>query len=208
MKVVLFILSFFCSYRGASQNCMVYTDHGNILYINAPNSLYLNLTGKRCEYYKVTADNGRIEKTTESCNYVIYPLKTGVANITITDERSQMVLSTAAFTVKDIPEPVAIVAEQHGGDVKKAVLKVQTGIYPRRSVFDGRLAITNYTVTITRAHQNIFSKVCSGPGFPSEVINSFEGLQPGDRVLFSDMNYKSADGSTKLLQPVEFRVIE
>jgi hypothetical protein len=209
MKPIYFLIClFWLPSWSFGQDCLITSQHGITIYKDAPNLINLSVKGYRCKNFTVETDNGKLEATEDLCSYIIYPSETGVVNVIIKKANSRKVLSKSRFTVVNIPPPVAKVANQSGGDIKKGILRVQVGISAARSVFDGKFTVSNFTVTFMRNDKVLFVKGCTGALFQEDVVEAFNMLGVNDRVLFSNMSYTSPDGSIKMLQPIEFKIVE
>lgn len=194
-----------------SQPCVIANQKQNIIYVGVPNPMSVAVNGKWCKDFILTTNNGRIEKTPiDDCSYDLFPATVGKASLIILSKKDRKELGRMEFRAKRIPDPVAMVGGKNGGEIRKNILKAQIGIIAvlTQFDFDARFIVEQFTITLLHTGKPIFTRECTGARFPPEVIRSFDRLQAGDQVLFTEMTYRGPDGRTNGLLPVEFRIVE
>ncbi|KAA5533660.1 hypothetical protein F0919_14075 [Taibaiella lutea] len=206
---ILLLLLIFIIDKGYSQNYVIASQDGNILYVGFENSLRVSINEYSCSDYYLKTDNGRISRDKTGCGYSIIPEKSGTANISVYLKKHDKKIGVVPCRVREIPAPVAIVANLSGGIINKSIFENQLGIIARlpATTLQANFRVQNYTITVYENETTIYSKSFEGNTFPAEVIEMFKLLKSNSRVLFSNMNYISANKKSNPLAPIEF-VIE
>lgn len=203
--IILFL--FYSCIPSFGQKCVVSNPEMNVIYLNWHNLIDVIIEGRYCKDLLVKTDNGTIERAEFSCRYTIIPAKAGIANIIVLEKRTKRLLQKIEYRVKTFPAPVAVVANQSGGEINKKLLAVQLGLIAKNIDVSSSLVVTSYNVHIISADIIAFSKGINGNKFSDELKKAIEKLKTGDRVIFSDIRYKGIS-NVGYLQPIEFRIEE
>jgi hypothetical protein len=189
------------------RNLMVSTSNRSI-YANWDNELILISHKKKCSDLIVITDNGVITPTSDECRYIITPKKIGIANITISKRTSKRALNHIAYSVKEVPIPIPMVASKHGGEIEKKILEIQVGLTMQSDGFHSGLTTASYSIAVIRNQSCLLNKNVSGAYFSDEVKSLFHSLEIGDHILFTNITCKYHDDRLQMLQPLEFIVVE
>jgi hypothetical protein len=107
-----------------------------------------------------------------------------------------------------LPLPVVKLAGKSGGEISRAVLKVQVALSVTLEDFDfdARFVVGHYRVTIFRGNKLIFTEAETEIRFPSSILNAYETTETNDRVIFSEIMAKTPVGKEISLHPIEFTI--
>lgn len=210
MRLIITCVLLLNSLFSYSQKCVVANAKENVVYIGIPNPLDIAVEGYKCKDITVTTDNGRVETTDNDCSYSLYATNPGVTYIILIERKSKKQLGKLPFRVKHIPDPVAIVAGKQGGAITKSIMKVQIGITAvlLGFDFDARFMVTGFTVSIIRKSKSLYTEECSNARFTDSTKNTFNTLEGGDKIVFSNITCKGPDQRERQLQPIEFIIAE
>jgi hypothetical protein len=155
-----------------------------------------------CDNLILITDNGKISGG--GCDYVIKPGHEGVAKLELYQlvKKDSILVGTSLFRVMRLPKPVARVANQRGGKIKKPVLQAQTTIIVILENFDINIffAVKEYTVTILRNNVALYNEVVYDRLIPDSIKEKFSELSTGDVVVFSNIKAMWPDQKVDTLE--------
>lgn len=184
----------------------------NVFYKGLDNPFDVGGGGIPQENLDVDMDNGTIEKVGD--DYIVRPneldeqgTKTKITvYANIGGERRQV--GTSDWRVKRVPDPVAKVAGQSGGDIRKERLLVEQGILAvlEDFLFDFNYTITQFNVQITGAggYTNIFTSESNR--FTQDMKDQFDRLNPNSFIYIANIKAVGEDGEVRDLDPISFKI--
>jgi gliding motility-associated protein GldM len=117
-------------------------------------------------------------------------------------------LGSSNWRVKRVPDPVAQVAGQAGGTIRKERLLVEDGVMAvlEDFDFDFRYTVTQFRVEISAAggYVNFFES--NSNRFTAEQKDQFRRLNPNSIIYISNIKAVGDDGTTRDLDPVPFKI--
>jgi len=164
------------------------------------------------ENLDVTMTNGKISKVGDA--YVIEPneldpkqTKTKVsvyANI----GGQRRLINTTSWRVKKVPDPVAQINGQTGGDIRKEILSIQDGVLAVLVDFDFdfKYTITQFTVETSAAGGFTNRYPSRSNRFTSEQKEALKRVNVNSIVYIGDIKAVGDDGSTRDLDPISFKI--
>lgn len=164
------------------------------------------------ENLDVTMTNGSISKVGD--NYVIKPneldpnqTRTKVSvYANIGGERR--LISTTSWRVKQVPDPVAQINGQSGGNIRKELLKIQDGVLAvlEDFDFDFKYTVTQFTMETTGAGGYTAPYLSKSKRFTAEQKDALQRVNTNSIVYISNIKAKGDDGSVRDLAPIAFTV--
>jgi gliding motility-associated protein GldM len=125
---------------------------------------------------------------------------------TINGERRQV--GESDWRVRRVPDPVAQVAGQSGGDIRKERLIVEQGVLAvlEDFLFDYTYTVTQFNVQITGAggYTNIWTSTTNR--FTPEMKDQFQRLNPNSFVYIANIKAIGEDGELRDLDPISFKI--
>ncbi len=184
----------------------------NVFYRGLKNPFDVGGGGIPKENLQVSMTNGKVTKTGDT--YVIEPTeldeqgrRTKVSvYANIGGERR--LIGTTDWRVKKVPDPVAQVAGESGGTIRKERLLVEDGVMAVLEDFDFEF---KYTVTE-------FTLEATGPGgytnpwdsksnrFTTEQKDQIRRLNPNSFVFITNIKAIGDDGEVRTLDPINFKI--
>lgn len=185
----------------------------NVFYRGLDNPFDVSGGGIPKENLDVTMTNGKVSK--RGNEFVIQPSEldelgrrtTVTVYASIGGERR--LLGSSNWRVKRVPDPVAQIAGQAGGNIRKERLMVEEGVMAVLEDFDFEF---RYTVTE-------FNVQVSGPGgyvsiwdsksnrFTDEQKEQFRRLNPNSLVYIDNIKARGDDGTIRDLDPISFKIL-
>lgn len=185
----------------------------NVFYRGIDNPFDIGGGGIPKENLTVEMSNGTVSKSGDA--FVIRPAdldeqgrKTKVsvyANI----GGSRRLVGTSEWRVKRVPDPVAQVAGQSGGPIRKEVFRIQDGVMAilEDFDFDFKYTVTEFEVQIPTAGGYVSLFKSSSNRFTQEQKDQFSRLAPNSLVYIGNIKAKGDDGSTRDLDPISFKIL-
>lgn len=184
----------------------------NVFYLGLKNPFDIGGGAIPDENLEVTMTNGKISKSGDA--YLIEPnaldeqgnrTKVSVyANIGGT----RRLIDATEWRVKQVPDPVAQVGGQTGGDIRKERLQIEQGVMAvlKDFDFDFKYTVTQFELhTSNAAGYQVINKATSNR-FTSEQLNQLKRVRPESIVYIANIKAIGDDGKTRDLDPISFKV--
>jgi len=164
------------------------------------------------ENLEVEMTNGRVIK--QGDNYIIRPqdldergTRTKITVYTNIGGERQTV-GTSDWRVKPVPDPVAQVDGQSGGEIRKEILEIQDGVMAvlEDFDFDFKYTVTQFEVQTTDAGGYTVTRPSNSNRFTTEQKEQFQRLTSGKIVYIGNIRAVGDDGSTRSLDPISFKI--
>jgi gliding motility-associated protein GldM len=189
---------------GSPTGASVSADAVKVLYIGLDNPL--SVSGGNVGDERVTAsiDNGELVKQGNG-KYVARPRSTGKASVTLSIDGKPQAFD---FRVKNVPDPVAKVGNNKGGQMGVNEFKAQFGVRAdlENFVFEGvKFNVTGFTLVMTGANfPNLQYRQVQGDSF-DKVRDLIEKAKQGTTVSIDEIK-ASGPGGTRTLAPIVFNL--
>ncbi|MCY1720756.1 gliding motility protein GldM [Prolixibacteraceae bacterium Z1-6] len=164
------------------------------------------------ENLDITMTNGKITKVGD--NYVIEPTeldpnqtKTKVS-VYATIGGQRRLINTTSWRVKKVPDPVAQIGGQSGGNIRKEVLGIQDGVLAVLVDFDFdfKYTITQFTIE-TSAEGGFTNRYPSRSNrFTDEQKAALKRVNVNSIVYIGDIKARGDDGIVRDLDPISFKI--
>lgn len=184
----------------------------NVFYRGLENPFDVGGGGIPNEDLEVTMTNGQIRRSGE--NYVIEPTeldemgrKTKVsvyANI----GGQRRLINTTSWRVKRVPDPVAMIGGQSGGEIRKESLTVQDGVRAVLEDFDFefKYTITQFTIETSAAGGYTNRFPATSNRFTQEQKQALQRAGINSIIYIGDIKARGDDGSIRDLDPISFKI--
>jgi len=184
----------------------------NVFYRGLDNPFDVSGAGLPQEDLEVTMTNGTVQKRGNA--FIVKPSEldeqgrrtTVTVHANIGGERR--LLGTSNWRVKRVPDPVAQVAGQGGGNIRKERLLVEDGVMAvlEDFDFDFKYTITQFRVEIPAAggYVNFFES--NSNRFTAEQKDQFRRLNPNNIIYISNIKAVGDDGTTRDLDPIPLKI--
>ena len=174
----------------------VSADRMNIVYVGLPNPLRVAAEGIPCKSLWLTSDNGKVEKL-DQCLFDFRPdtARTSTVYICRLRGKDTLVIDSAKFRTKWIPDPIPTIAGKHGGSVPLNVFRVQLGMACYYNDVCAHARVKYFTMTILK-NSGEWKELSAteGPYFTPAMKAEINTLEKGERIFFSGIE---ADGAGK-----------
>lgn len=191
-------------YIVAKPNAVVSPEKMNVLYIGVDNPIAVSVGGGLAdEKIHVTLSGAGGSISGSKGKYIAKVSTKGDAVIRVTADfegSKNQNMGEYKFRVKDVPDPVAKVANQRGGLITKSVLAAQPGIIAdlENFEFEGvRYKVTSYDVYIAQKGKDGIPMTSKAGTFSPEMTTIFNKLRPGDKVFFENIKAVGPSGKQR-----------
>jgi gliding motility-associated protein GldM len=184
----------------------------NVFYRGLDNPFDIGGGGIPHENLEVTMTNGSVVKRGNS--FIINPneldeqgRRTSVSvHANIGGQRR--LLGTTNWRVKRVPDPVAQVAGQSGGSIRKERLLVEDGVLATLEDFDFdfKYTVTQFRVEVSGAGGYVSAWESNSNRFTEDQKEQFRRLNPNSLVYIANIKAVGSDGTTRDLDPISFKI--
>ena len=202
--------NFETSYLVADPAVVVSPTKMNVFYVGVENPVAIAAPGISLDEIEAQATNATIQKVSGG-NYVVRPQVVGkecLVSVLGNIGGVKRTLQTYKFRVKDVPDPVVKINGQRGGSIRKNVLLTagQIEVVMENFDFDMKFTVENFSVYSvidgyvqeeTQSNKGAFSK---------SQLNLINKLRRNQAVTVENIIVKGADGTTRKLPPLSFKL--
>ena len=188
----------------------------NVLYAGIDNPISISAPGVPMSSINATISNGSLVRNGNTWTARSSSVGSeAVISVSATLEGRSVNLGSMTFRVRKLPDPLAYIPIQSGGNVvhykgtprriSKAALMSAPGI--AASLDDGILNINyqvvSFSTIVFDSMGNAIPENSAGASFSARQIESFKRLKPGKRFIISNIKAKGPDGITRDVPPIE-----
>ncbi len=199
---------FSASYQVAEGSAGVNPLKMNVFYLGVDNPVDVFVSGVPSENISATIDNGVIQKRSNG-TWIVKPRHVGNTFVTVyaNIDGNKQSFGFHEFRVKQVPDPVAKIANMTSGVIAKNVLLAQAGVIADMENFDFDLdfKVTQFTASATI--KGFTQDYKSGNNlFTSQQKDLIQKLNRGDRIYFEDIKAIGPDGVERPLNAIVFKI--
>ncbi|WP_372649363.1 gliding motility protein GldM [Draconibacterium sp.] len=163
------------------------------------------------EDLEVQMTNGKVTKRGDA--YIVVPTdldemgRNTKVSVYATINGSRRLIGTTEWRVKRVPDPVAQINGQSGGDIRKETLQIQDGVLAVLEDFDFEFGykVTQFTMeTTSGGYTNRYPS--NSNRFTAEQKNALRNVNINSIVYIGDIKALGDDGTTRDLDPISFKV--
>ena len=160
----------------------------------------------------VQMTNGKVTKRGDA--YIIEPTeldemgRNTKVSVYATINGSRRLIGTTDWRVKRVPDPVAQINGQSGGDIRKELLRIQDGIMAVLEDFDFEFGykVTQFTLETTAQGGYTNRYPSNSNRFTAEQKAALDRVNINSIVYIGDIKAVGDDGSTRDLDPISFKI--
>ena len=204
-------------YQVAKTSLVVSPTKMNVFYILASfplkdnalgNPIDVSVPGVPKDKLSVSCNNGTVKKV--GGGWEVFPKKTGTAIINVTAEidGKRKNMGSLEYRVLRTPKPEPKFLGSSNNKIKKnKLLSNNAKIYAelKNFVFDIRYTITGFSVDVDQRGEKV-SFLGDGNKITPEMKKSFENLQVGQSIYFTNIVCKGPDGAPKSLPTIKLTI--
>ncbi|MFW6389152.1 MAG: gliding motility protein GldM [Marinilabiliaceae bacterium] len=196
------------SYLVAQPNVVISPTKMNVFYQGVENPVEVSVPGIPSENLDVNITNA--DYTKDGNQYLVSPNSGTVGRKSVVSVQAEVNgeiqdLGSQEFRIRSVPDPVATVAGERGGEIAKESLMAQDVVIAKMEnfEFDMSFDITGFTVGTIR--DGYMSKQESdGAGFTEDQKDLIDRAAPGSQIIISNIMAQGPDGRTRDLGSITF----
>ncbi len=176
----------------------------NVFYVAVDNPVSISAGGVSPDQITATINNGTISRVGNE--WVVKPSTPGKANVNVTAKLGDRVknMGSIEYRVKNVPDPVAYIANSSGGAINRDILLAAGGLIPRMPAdFDFNL---NFVITSFKlsgiAKGDVVDFAGTGNNMTNQMKEFIRGVRKGQKVFFEDIYAKGPDGKNRKLNSI------
>jgi gliding motility-associated protein GldM len=184
----------------------------NVFYMGVPNPVSVSVPGVPSESLEVSVTNGRIEKNGK--DYFVYPKAEDIngrntkVSVNAGSDGQKRFMGSMDFRVKQVPDPLATIAGQSSGVMRKEDLLAEDGIFADLVDFDFDLKfkVTRFDITFTGTGGYNITWPATSNRFTNDQRTQFGSLAPGSIIYIDNIFAHGDDGTDRELSPISFKI--
>lgn len=198
-------------YQVAPPSVVVSPTKMNVFYIGVDNPVDISVAGFPADKVRASLTTGG-SISGSGGNYIAKVNKVGNTKVNVSvvlDDGSVKSMGASEFRMKRVPDPVAEIGGESGGNMKASTFKVQRGIIAvlKNFDFDIKFNIVSFEMTYAAKRQDLVTADASGPAFSSKMLDYMGRAKPGDVFYFDNIKARGPDGTTRKLPGIVFKLI-
>ncbi len=184
----------------------------NVFYRGIANPIDVSVPGIAKENLDIRITNGRIAQ--QGNELVVYPNELDeqgrrtTVSVYARVGGTERLMGSTNFRVKRVPDPVAQIGNQSGGNIRKEELEVEDGIMAVLPDFDFnlRFTVTQFDINLTAAGGFVNTFKSNSNRFTPEQKAQFRNLQTGSIIYIDNIRARGDDGTERNLDPISFKI--
>lgn len=183
----------------------------NILYAGLKNPISISSPGIPSEQITPNISKGKISKRSDGSWDVEVPSgeRTTTISATANIDGKSLLLGSFEFRIKQVPNPIAKIADLTDGTIEKNRLLTARAIIPELIDFDFsdyHFEIVSYQLTTYRGTELQTTGTIRGNIFTEAVNNFIRNAGRGQRLYFERIQAKGPDGTMRTLNPINLEI--
>jgi len=183
----------------------------NILYAGLKNPISISAPGIASENIVPSISKGKITKRPDGTFDVEVPVgdRTTTISASALVEGKSLPLGSFEFRIKQVPNPVAKIADMTDGAIDRNRLLASRAIIPEMVDFDFsdyHFEIVSYELTTYRGSELQRTGTIRGNVFNDAVTNIIRNAARGQRLYFERIQARSPDGTMRTLNPINLEI--
>lgn len=194
-------------YMVAEGSVVVSATKMNVFYAGVDNPVDISVAGVPSNKIQATITNGTIDKSGDSWVVRVRRIGNSMVSVIAEIDGQRRQVGTKEFRVKQIPDPVAMVAGKKGGMIDKNVLVAQSGVAAVMENFDFDLTFTITEFTVLTVVQGFVQDAKSTSNrFTDQQKNIIRNINKGAPIYIQDIKAVGPDGTPRPLSTINFKI--
>lgn len=176
----------------------------NVFYIGVDNPVSISAGGVSPDQINASMTNGSISRS--GGEWVVRPSAPGKASVSVSAKLGDRMKSMGSveYRVKNVPDPIAFIANSSGGAVSKDLVLASGAIIPRMPAdfeFNLNFTITGFNFSGNRKG-DIIDYSGNGNSLTGQMKDFIRGARRGEKIILEDIFAKGPDGKTRKLNSI------
>ena len=176
----------------------------NVFYIGVDNPVSISAGGVSPDQINPSITNGSISRN--GAEWVVRPATPGKAMVSVNAKLGDRMKSMGSveYRVKNVPSPIAFIANTDGGAVSRDLVLASGAIIPRMPAdfeFNLNFIVTSFKFSGNRKG-DIIDYSGNGNSLTSQMKDFIRGARRGEKVILEDIFAKGPDGKSRKLNSI------
>ena len=198
-------------YQVAEASAVISPTKMNVFYRGVSNPVSISVSGVPQENLEATITKGSIQR--DGGGWIVRP-SGGAEGEIVTVKVSAKIdnvsrfMGSMDFRVKDVPDPVALVANRNQGIISLGDLTKATGVVAQLKNFDFDLEFTVTEFTVSAVLSGGFTKteISTNNKWTKPQLEIVSQLKNGQRLTFENIKAVGPDGKLRTLNSIVFKI--
>ena len=183
----------------------------NVLYVGVENPVSISVPGIPTEKLRMEISCGLLTQPDGKDEWfaqVGAECRTAIITVYYTLDGNSEPIGMKKFRVKKLPNPVATIANNNRGYIKKELLLVAGAVaakMPDDFEYDLKFVVKEFTLSIQRGF-NMYHYTSKSDKLTSEMLAQIQMLNRGQNAVFENIVAVGPDGEERQLAPIVFTV--
>ncbi len=179
----------------------------NVFYVGVDNPVAISVPGIAEENLRTFISYGELKADTESDDWIVnvpFGQRETIINVKATIEGIERDMGSKTFRVKNLPDPVAFIANKKEGMVNRNILVAAGAIIakmPNDFDFDLSFRITSFKMTLQRGLE-VWSDKSNNNRLTEDMIRQINSANRGQKVWFENIVARGPDNLDRPLSPI------
>jgi len=204
---------FEAEYIAAPPSAVVSPTKMNVLYIGVDNPISISVPGVPNEKVKPSIVGGGAVLSKDptskgSSDFLAKVTTPGEATLTVNADfdGKNRTMGTMKFRIKNIPDPVAMIANSKGGNMNKNTLAAQPSVFAvlENFAFDLKFSVTKFSMYMARKGKDPVTIESTNNLITQPMKEMLQSAGAGTKVVFENIKAVGPDGKTRSLGAIAF----
>ncbi|NCA84803.1 MAG: gliding motility protein GldM [Clostridia bacterium] len=187
----------------------------NVFYIGVDNPVDISVPGVPIDQTRAEISYGTLKRNPQDDSWVVQVAKAptqGKNLVTISvfmqEGGKTKKMGETVFRLKNVPDPIAKIANQTEGNISKTALKYSSTIVakmPDDFDFDLTFRVTSFDMVYTRG-ETVMRETATGGNFTEKMLQYIDNARTGQRVTFEKIIARGPDGTDRHLNPINLTI--
>jgi gliding motility-associated protein GldM len=187
----------------------------NVFYIGVDNPVDISVPGVPIDQTRAEISYGTLKRNPQDDNWIVQVAKApaqGKNQVTISvfmqENGKSKKMGETVFRLKNVPDPIAKIANQTEGNISKTALKYSSTIVakmPDDFDFDLTFRVTSFDMVYTRG-ETVMRETATGGNFTEKMLQYIDNARTGQRITFEKIIARGPDGTDRHLNPINLTI--
>ena len=198
-------------YQVAEASVVISPTKMNVFYRGVNNPVSISVPGVPKENLQARLSKGVIQR--DGNQWVVKPAngpegEIVTVSVSANIDNNVRSMGSMEFRVKDVPDPVAYVANRNQGVIDLGTLTKATGVIAqlRNFDFDLEFVVTEFTVSAVLSGGFTKTEISNSGKWSRPQLEIVSQLKTGQRITFENIKAVGPDGKTRLLNSIVFKI--
>ena len=179
----------------------------NVFYVGVSNPVSISISGIQNEDLIASISCGTIERSPDNNDWIVNlspECTEAVISISAMVNEQRKDLGYKRFRVKQLPDPVATIANKSSGSINRDIMIVAGALSPKMPEdfeFDHSFVISSFTMTLQKGFK-VYHFDSGNAYLTDEMIEQIKRTNKGQNIVFENIIVRDPDGLEREIAPI------